>query len=248
MPLVLAGATSGSATVQATDATTVTLTLPATSGTLVSTGSVPAAGSTTQVQYNSSGVLAGSSSFVFDGTNVGIGTSSPASYGKLAVTGVSNLGVDQTDYIGIQGGGGTARIDTFGGNTNVNMALSTKGTGAFYIWRGGYGGTNTLLIDGSSNLQFNSGYGSVATAYGCRAWVSFNSDGSIRAGGNVSSVSVVNSSSYNVNLTTAMPDTNYSVQWTVNVETNHFAIINSTSQINCKSGGSFSIGYMAIFR
>jgi hypothetical protein len=38
MPLVLAGATSGQATVQATDAQTVTLTLPASSGTLVVTG------------------------------------------------------------------------------------------------------------------------------------------------------------------------------------------------------------------
>jgi len=38
MPLVLAGATSGQATVQATDAATVTLTLPATTGTLVVTG------------------------------------------------------------------------------------------------------------------------------------------------------------------------------------------------------------------
>jgi hypothetical protein len=37
MPIILAGATSGSATVQATDAQTVTLTLPATSGTLALT-------------------------------------------------------------------------------------------------------------------------------------------------------------------------------------------------------------------
>ena len=36
-----------------------------------------AAGSNTQVQYNSSGALAGSANFVFDGTNVGVGTSSP---------------------------------------------------------------------------------------------------------------------------------------------------------------------------
>jgi len=41
-----------------------------------STGTI--GGSTTQVQYNSSGSLAGSANFVFDGTNVGIGTSSPA--------------------------------------------------------------------------------------------------------------------------------------------------------------------------
>jgi len=37
--------------------------------------------STTQVLYNSSGLVTGSSSFVFDGTNVGIGTSSPSSFG-----------------------------------------------------------------------------------------------------------------------------------------------------------------------
>lgn len=36
-----------------------------------------AGGSNTQVQYNSSGDLAGSANFVFDGTNVGIGNSSP---------------------------------------------------------------------------------------------------------------------------------------------------------------------------
>jgi hypothetical protein len=42
------------------------------------TGSTPAiGGSNTQVQFNSAGALAGSANFVFDGTNVGIGTSSP---------------------------------------------------------------------------------------------------------------------------------------------------------------------------
>jgi hypothetical protein len=42
------------------------------------TGATPAIGGTnTQVQYNSSGSFAGSSNFVFDGTNVGIGTTSP---------------------------------------------------------------------------------------------------------------------------------------------------------------------------
>jgi hypothetical protein len=39
-------------------------------------------------------------------------------------------------------------------------------------------GTGTVAeamrIDSAGNLEFNSGYGSVATAYGCRAWVNFN--------------------------------------------------------------------------
>jgi len=49
------------------------------------TASGAAGGSNTQVQYNNAGALAGSSSFVFDGTNVGIGTSSPTE--KLQVAG-----------------------------------------------------------------------------------------------------------------------------------------------------------------
>ena len=43
------------------------------------TGSI--GGSTTQVQYNSSGSLAGSANFVFDGTNVGIGVA-PSAWGS----------------------------------------------------------------------------------------------------------------------------------------------------------------------
>jgi hypothetical protein len=62
-------------------------------------------------------------------------------------------------------------------------------------------------------LQFNSGYGSVATAYGCRAWVNFNGTGTvaIRASGNVSSITDNGTGDYTVNFTTAMPDANYSV-------------------------------------
>jgi hypothetical protein len=65
-------------------------------------------------------------------------------------------------------------------------------------------------------LQFNSGYGSVATAYGCRAWVNFNGSGTvaIRASGNVSSITDNNTGDYTVNFTTAMPDANYAVNVT----------------------------------
>ena len=48
MPLVLAGATSGSTTIQATDAVTATLTLPSTTGTILTTTS-PKAGNVIQV-------------------------------------------------------------------------------------------------------------------------------------------------------------------------------------------------------
>ena len=61
-------------------------------------------------------------------------------------------------------------------------------------------------------FQFNSGYGSVATAYGCRAWVNFNGTGTvaIRASGNVSSITDNGTGRFQVNFATAMPDTNYS--------------------------------------
>jgi len=73
------------------------------------------------------------------------------------------------------------------------------------------GGVEAMRIDSSANLQFNSGYGSVATAYGCRAWVNFNADGTvtIRASGNVTSITDDGVGRFTMNFTTAMPNTNY---------------------------------------
>jgi hypothetical protein len=75
------------------------------------------------------------------------------------------------------------------------------------------GGVEAARIDSSANLQFNSGYGSVATAYACRAWVNFNGTGvvAIRASGNVSSITDTAVGNYTVNFTNAMPDVNYAV-------------------------------------
>ena len=65
----------------------------------------------------------------------------------------------------------------------------------------------------NGDLNFNSGYGSAATAYGCRAWVNFDGTGvvSIRESGNVSSITDNATGDYRVNFTTAMADTNYAV-------------------------------------
>jgi len=73
-------------------------------------------------------------------------------------------------------------------------------------------GSTKATIDTSGNLKFDSGYGSVATAYGCRAWVNFNGTGTvaIRASANVSSITDGGIGRYTVNFTTAMPDANYS--------------------------------------
>jgi hypothetical protein len=75
------------------------------------------------------------------------------------------------------------------------------------------GGVEVMRLDSSANLQFNSGYGSVATAYACRAWVNFNGTGTvaIRASGNVTSITDNGTGDYTVNFTTAMSDANYSL-------------------------------------
>ena len=63
----------------------------------------------------------------------------------------------------------------------------------------------------SGDLSFNSGYGSAAVAYGCRAWVNFNGTGTvaIRASGNVTSITDNGTGDYTVNFTTALPDADY---------------------------------------
>ena len=73
-------------------------------------------------------------------------------------------------------------------------------------------GSTKALIDTSGNLKFNSGYGSVVTAYGIRAWINFDGTDtvSIRDSGNVSSLTDNGTGLYTVNFATNMPDINYS--------------------------------------
>jgi hypothetical protein len=74
-----------------------------------------------------------------------------------------------------------------------------------------------ITSNGSGDIQFNSGYGSVATAYGCRAWVNFNGTGTVAiiGSGNVSSITDNGTGDYTVNFTTAMPDANYATNLSI---------------------------------
>lgn len=100
---------------------------------------------------------------------------------------------------------GTPSITT-ASDTNTGIFFSTADTIDF-----AEGGVATGQFDSSGNFKFNSGYGSVATAYGCRAWVNFNGTGSpaIRASGNVTSITDNGTGNFSVVFTTAMPDVNY---------------------------------------
>jgi len=107
---------------------------------------------------------------------------------------------------GVDGSAGTPAIQ--GGDANTGMFFPAADVIAF-----AEGGVEVMRLDSSANLQFNSGYGSVATAYGCRAWVNFDGTGTpaIRASGNVTNITDNGTGNYTVNFTTAMPDTSYSV-------------------------------------
>jgi len=99
-------------------------------------------------------------------------------------------------------GSNTLTLPTGAGSANQLLKNgSTAGSLAF----------GTATEDASGNLAFNSGYGSSAVAYGCRAWVNFNGTGTvaIRASGNVSSITDNGTGIYTVNFTTAMVDVNY---------------------------------------
>jgi hypothetical protein len=142
--------------------------------------------------------------------NVGIGTTSPSvkmeirsavNSPQLVLTGTASRGLRIS----------TSNPDGQNDATVIYNAQDTEAPGyGQHIWQSG--GTERMRLTPAGLLQFNSGYGSVATAYGCRAWVNFNGTGTpaIRASGNVSSITDGGTGNFTVNFSSAMPDVNYS--------------------------------------
>jgi len=117
------------------------------------------------------------------------------SSGNITVKDKIQFGIDAQTNIQA---GGTNDVDLIvAADTNLRFETSTN---------------EQARITSAGLFQFNSGYGSVATAYGCRAWVNFNGTGTvaIRASGNVTSITDNGTGDYTANFTSAMPDANYS--------------------------------------
>ena len=115
-------------------------------------------------------------------------------------------------YVGGSGSGDPKITYTVSGVLNWCVGVDNSDSDKFKISGSDSPGTSDYLtIDTSGNLGFNSGYGSVATAYGTRAWVNFNGTGTvaIRGSANVSSITDNGVGDYTVNFTNSMPDTNY---------------------------------------
>ena len=116
------------------------------------------------------------------------------------------------------------KVDTIqdqSGNNIINENADTITIGASGDTITIPSGATTTLTDGvSGDFKMNSGYGSVATAYGCRAWVNFNGTGTvaIRDSGNVSSITDNGAGDYTINFTNALPDANYAISGVVSDE------------------------------
>ncbi len=157
---------------------------------------------------------------------VGIGTTTPSQ--KLHVA--SNA----STYIQVQNTGDSVNayygVDTaaawVGSSTNHPLVFHTNNT-------------ERARIDSSGNFRFNSGYGSVATAYGVRAWVNFDgTSGSIgtgRASGNCSSITDLGTGYYQFNFS-SMVDGNYAVAGSVisstNTDSTYGFIVGASSAAN----------------
>jgi hypothetical protein len=163
--------------------------------------------------------------------SLGVGTASPAVLLHAQSTTAATNAVTQVLRIDSQSSGTPANgigvgmqfaTETSAGNTEIGAtieAITTDVTAAsedfdlsFKTMAAGATAAEIFRAKSTGDFQFNSGYGSVATAYGCRAWVNFNGTGTvaIRASGNVSSITDNGTGEYTVNFTTAMPDANYS--------------------------------------
>jgi hypothetical protein len=142
--------------------------------------------------------------FIKASGNVGIGTSSLVAGARLTVVGGGTQlsgGTTAQEGLRFQRIAGAATI------TGINNDNNAYNDVALYA-----GASEGARLTTGNNFQFNSGYGSVATAYGCRAWATFTpSTGTILASGNMTSITRNSAGNYTANFTNAMPDENYAM-------------------------------------
>jgi len=162
--------------------------------------------------------------------NLGIGTSSPAS------TAGRNITI-----------GGVEPVLVLNASSNRSYSIASGGNFSFtpssLVFYDNTASAARMSIDSSGNLSFNSGYGSVATAYGCRAWVNFDGTGTvaIRASGNVSSITDNGTGSYTINLATSMPDANYAAVAMIRADTDYAPTVGQPHSLAAQTASAISL-------
>ena len=169
---------------------------------------------------------ADSPDMLIDGTGkVGIGENSPDALLHLST------GASTTCELRLQanntgsGAGDRGRINVYSalndgtayqaGHVDIDRSSGTDDIAHLLVaLNDGSSVAERLRITGAGDLKFNSGFGSVATAFGCRAWVYINNTSGnmpLSGNGNVSSVSDLGAGAGRVTFTNAMTDTTYCV-------------------------------------
>lgn len=208
--------------------------------------------------------------------NVGIGTSGPAYKLDVSCPTLGTTVGNQTDMLRIRQSTNSndqllvwsyrhssttnwtsvsTRIQKKVDNTlQAYMEFNPAGNLTGIAWGTGYDANQgtakeQMRLRSDGLLQFNSGYGSVATAYGCRAWVNFNGKGTvaIRQSGNVSSITDRGTGRYRINFSTAMPDNGYctvasATKWDANDDANVDLAIGTSSLLQTSSYAYLSVG------
>jgi hypothetical protein len=203
--------------------------------------------------------------------NVGIGTTSPSANLHISDTGEASILInadsnndagEESGFLEIRTDNGAIRHRVEGSGVGNNLEIIAGATGTttagitsniiFKTKDTGASATERMRIDPTGNLKFDSGYGSVATAYGCRAWVNFLGSGTvaIRNSGNVSSITDIGTGRYIANFTTAMVDADFAAVCTnANKDGGCYAYATSSVRVFVgQSAQDSDIISLAIFR
>lgn len=95
--------------------------------------------------------------------------------------------------------------------TSFDAFLPTGSTGL--LFQGSLNAIRQFAVDASGNLFINAGSGAAGRGFLCRAWANMDGTGTpaFRASGNMSSITDNGAGDYTINMTSALPDANYSV-------------------------------------
>ena len=231
MGVKLQSALGGSVELNApSTASNFTMTVPATDGTVIT------ANSNARVALGKP-ITAATSTLSIGNGNIGIKAI------HMASDGTNDTGGGSVIVMGNSDSGGTNPMLLASSNANIGFAVGTSFSAA-----GGGTTTNLFIVDKNgavTSIRPSAPSEGLYPAFMCRAFIRVNQQGtqSANSSGNVSSISDGGVGVTNVNLTTAMPDVNYTVvggQSATGVVSGNLLEINVTtaSQFNLRSMNS----------
>ena len=132
--------------------------------------------------------------------------------------------------------------DSIQATSEGDFSSSSNATKLEFMTGASEAATTKMSISSGGNVAFNSGYGSVATVFGCRAWAKIDQTGTteIDASGNVSSVTDQGTGLTDVNFTNDMPDANYSMS--TSLGTGLMATAAQQFPVTIGNDGGFNVG------